>query len=90
MIKRKDDTWSTIQCQNCGNCHKVLKDIHMRALLCPYCGTTITLSEGIACKTRATQGIQKAAGPRFAGPVTHLENLGRAWENRREDQWKKS
>jgi ribosomal protein S27E len=74
MIKRKDDTWSTIQCQNCGNCHKVLKDIHMRALLCPYCGTTITLSEGITHRTRATQGIQEAA----IGTLPHLENTIRS------------
>ena len=46
MIKRKDDQWTTIQCQNCKDCHKVLNDKHMRALLCPYCGTTIMLAEG--------------------------------------------
>ena len=46
MIKRKDDVWTTIQCQGCMDCHKVLNDRHMSALLCPYCGTTIMLGEG--------------------------------------------
>ena len=46
MIKRKGDQWTTIQCQNCKDCHKVLNGKHMRALLCPYCGTTIMLDKG--------------------------------------------
>ena len=45
-IFRKDDQWTTIQCDNCNDCHKVLNGKHMRALLCPYCGTTIMLDEG--------------------------------------------
>ena len=48
MIKRKDHQWTTVSCSNCKNCHKVLNDKFMRALLCPYCGTTIMLSEGKA------------------------------------------
>jgi len=45
MIKRKDATWTTIQCDNvkdedgekCDLCFKVLNDRHALVLCCPYC-----------------------------------------------------
>lgn len=46
MIIRKDDQWTTIECQDCKLCHKVLNGKQMKTLQCPYCGHTIGLSEG--------------------------------------------
>lgn len=46
MIIRSGDQWTTIQCPQCKDCHKVLNDKHMRVVSCPYCGHTIELSKG--------------------------------------------
>jgi len=58
-IIRKDSAWTTIQCQNCNDCHKVLSDKHMRAVLCPYCGTTIMLKEGSTPKVDSAESLTK-------------------------------
>jgi hypothetical protein len=60
MIVIKDSQWTTIQCDNdkCELCHKVLNNKHMRAVLCPYCGTTIMLSEGSAPKVEGLGNLE--------------------------------
>jgi ribosomal protein S27E len=58
MIKRKGTQWTTIQCQNCKDCHKVLNDKHMRAVLCPYCGTTIMLSKGSTPQVNSLEDLK--------------------------------
>ena len=45
MIKRKDDTWTTIQCPNCNDCYKVLNNKAHWQQSCPYCSNLIELQE---------------------------------------------
>ena len=54
MIKRKDDVWTTIQCQkpDCKLCFKVLNDRFAMGQTCPYCLQPISLHDQI----RAEEG----------------------------------
>ena len=61
MIKRKDDFWTTIQCQKCMDCYKVLNNKAHGKQTCPYCSESINLEKlnlnviGPAEMTKPTQ-----------------------------------
>jgi len=44
MIKRRGETWTTIQCQKCKDCFKVLNDRHLVMMQCPYCDSRIQVT----------------------------------------------
>jgi ribosomal protein S27E len=73
MILHNDHQWTTIQCTNCEDCHKVLNDKFMRAVLCPYCGTTLMLEKGkVPVVNGSTEAINRiAAERRVETPVGH-------------------
>lgn len=61
MIKRKDDTWTTIQCRNCMNCYKVLNDRFQIKQQCPYCHRKIDLNDKHSEPTETIQESMAAA-----------------------------
>ena len=59
MIKRKGETWTTVQCQKCKDCFKVLNDRHLVVMKCPYCNSDV---QGKVYKEWA-EGAQGALKP---------------------------
>jgi len=71
MIKREDETWTTIQCNNlkgdngekCDLCFKVLNDRFALVVWCPYCLQPIDMHEQVKAQARSVERKYKGLDP---------------------------